>query len=298
MITTTTSARAAVLATLAATLLHPAAASAANEPPPPFQPCTAFQTPWLPNAHSHNDYENRRPLCDALFNGHTSVEADIWYVKNIAGEESLRVGHTSPVAGRLDQLYLDKLRGVIAYNKKRYGKKAVLPGYDGRFQLLVDIKSTGQDARRAFELLHQMLRHQYGTMVTRWHDGRKIPGLVDVVVTGNRPANPVIEGRRFVGIDGEASELSGPHRMGRCKRVPLVSGAWTDAYNDPAVLRRLVRTASSRGQYFRVYHADRSTWQKLYDAGVHYIDSGLHPAALRAFLKDKQQVAPPSPCIP
>ncbi|MEU4508744.1 hypothetical protein AB0G05_04545 [Nonomuraea wenchangensis] len=298
MTTTTTWARAAALATLAATLLHPVAASAAKEPPPPFQPCRAFQKPWLPNAHSHNDYENRRPLCDALYNGHTSVEADIWYVKNIAGEESLQVGHTSPIAGRLDQLYLEKLRDVIAYNQKTYGKKAVLPGYSGRFQLLVDIKSTGPEARRAFELLHQTLRDHYRTMVTRWHDGRKFSGQVDVVVTGNRPANPVIDGRRFVGIDGEASELNGPHRMGRCKRVPLVSGAWTDAYDDPAVLRRLVGTANARGQYFRVYHADRSTWQKLYDAGVHYIDSGLHPAALRAFLKDKGRVTPPSPCIP
>ncbi|MFI6741666.1 hypothetical protein ACIBI9_52895 [Nonomuraea sp. NPDC050451] len=135
-------------------------------------------------------------------------------------------------------------------------------------------------------------------MVTRRHDGRKISGRVDVVLTGNRPTNPVIDGWRFVGIDGAASELNGPHRMGRCKRVPLVSSAWTDAYNDPAVLRHLVRTANSRGQYFRVYHADSGTWQKLYDAGVHYIDSGLHPAALRAFLKDKQQVRPPSPCIP
>ncbi|RBQ21351.1 hypothetical protein DP939_01125 [Spongiactinospora rosea] len=280
----------------------PASATTAEpitkEPPPQLQLCTAFQQPWLPNAHSHNDYNHRRPLCDALFNGHTSVEADIWYVRNIADQESIQVGHSAPSGSTLNELYLNKLRAVIEHNHEKYGSRTVLPRYHGRFQLLIDIKSTGREGARAFEMLHQMLRDRYRTVVTRWHNGRKIPGPVDVVVTGNRPVDPVIDNWRFVGIDGSGQELNGRHRPGRCKRVPLVSSPWTDAYNDPAVLKRMARTASARGQYFRVYHASEDSWQKLYAAGVHYIDSSLHPAALRHFLKGKRPVVAPRPCIP
>ncbi|NVJ48512.1 MAG: hypothetical protein HWE07_15355, partial [Cytophagia bacterium] len=37
------------------------------------------QTP-LPRAHAHNDYEHERPLFDALENGFTSVEADVYLI--------------------------------------------------------------------------------------------------------------------------------------------------------------------------------------------------------------------------
>ncbi|MFI6741667.1 hypothetical protein ACIBI9_52900 [Nonomuraea sp. NPDC050451] len=60
------------------------------------------------------------------------MEADIWYVKNLADEESLWVGHTSPTTGRLDELYLNKLRDVIDHNQRKYGSPTVLPRYYGR----------------------------------------------------------------------------------------------------------------------------------------------------------------------
>lgn len=40
--------------------------------------------------NSHNDYERKRPLFDALRWGCTSVEADVW---SFEGEEDLFVGH-------------------------------------------------------------------------------------------------------------------------------------------------------------------------------------------------------------
>jgi hypothetical protein len=42
----------------------------------------------LANAHAHNDYEHKRPLFDALDNGFTSVEADVFLV-----DGKLLVGH-------------------------------------------------------------------------------------------------------------------------------------------------------------------------------------------------------------
>src|SRR5688500_18169484 len=45
--------------------------------------CAVEIAPALPNAHSHNDYEHKRPLLDALANGFTSVEADIYLVEGL-----------------------------------------------------------------------------------------------------------------------------------------------------------------------------------------------------------------------
>src|SRR4051812_22414032 len=65
-------------------------------------------------AHSHNDYEQTRPLFDTLAHGFLSVEADIWFQN-----EKLLVAHT-PLAWKPDRtlqsLYLDPLRERVKRN--------------------------------------------------------------------------------------------------------------------------------------------------------------------------------------
>src|SRR5271154_2391532 len=68
---------------------------------------TAPITP-LRHTHAHNDYEHTRPLFDALDQGFTSVEADIYLV-----DGQLLVGHTRSSLKperTLEKLYLDPLR--------------------------------------------------------------------------------------------------------------------------------------------------------------------------------------------
>ena len=44
----------------------------------------------LANAHAHNDYEHERPLLDALDQGFTSIEADVFLVEGqVAGGSQL-----------------------------------------------------------------------------------------------------------------------------------------------------------------------------------------------------------------
>ena len=87
----------------------------------------------LPAAHAHNDYEQKRPLFDALDHGFGSVEADVFLVK---GE--LLVGHTFLQLQRertLERLYLDPLRALIKQNGgKVYRDGPVL-------WLLIDVKT-------------------------------------------------------------------------------------------------------------------------------------------------------------
>jgi hypothetical protein len=75
----------------------------------------------LVRAHSHNDYEQKRPLLDALEQGFCSIEADVWLV-----DGELRVAHDLAAArpGRtLEKLYLDPLLARANQNGGR-----VFPG--------------------------------------------------------------------------------------------------------------------------------------------------------------------------
>src|SRR4051812_6754640 len=86
----------------------------------------------LANAHAHNDYLHSRPLFDALDNGFTSVEADIYLV-----DGNLLVGHNRDALKperTLESLYLAPLAERVHQNGGH-----VYPNTT-RFFLLIDIK--------------------------------------------------------------------------------------------------------------------------------------------------------------
>src|SRR5215475_3841962 len=86
----------------------------------------------LENAHAHNDYLHDRPLFDALDQGFTSVEADIFLV-----DAQLLVGHTRGALKpdrTLESLYLAPLAERVHTNGGHvYAKPS-------RFFLLIDFK--------------------------------------------------------------------------------------------------------------------------------------------------------------
>src|SRR5947207_10532669 len=87
----------------------------------------------LIRAHAHNDYEQKRPLFDALERGFCSIEADVWLV-----DGRLLVAHDRKNARperTLEALYLDPLRERILQNGGRVYR-------DGpTVTLLIDVKS-------------------------------------------------------------------------------------------------------------------------------------------------------------
>src|SRR6267143_1236051 len=85
--------------------------------PPPVRPMTV--------AHSHNDYEQPRPLLDALALGYRSVEADI-----LLRDGELWVSHKGrSFLGTLRELYLDPLQARMDGGKmKRAAVTVILTG--------------------------------------------------------------------------------------------------------------------------------------------------------------------------
>jgi hypothetical protein len=113
----------------------------------------------LANAHAHNDYEHARPLLDALEQGFTSIEADVYLI-----DGQLLVAHNlSDVAAErtLEALYLSPLREIVRQNEGRVYR-------DGpTVTLLVDIKS---DGKATYAVLSELLT-KYASMISETREG-------------------------------------------------------------------------------------------------------------------------------
>ena len=236
----------------------------------------------LPQAHAHNDYEHDRPLFDALDRGFTSVEADIHLV-----DGALLVAHDRPDTTpdrNLQALYLDPLRDRVKANGG-----SVFPGYDGEFQLLVDIKA---DGAAAYEVLDKIVRDPaYSGVFTQYVNGEVVPGPVTIVLSGDRPRD-VMEGQddRFAFYDGR---INGADDLGigaDANLVPLVSQNWTNEFSwigiggmpddQRAKLHKIVDDAHAAGQRVRFWATPdmplpnrEAVWRELVDAGVDHINT-------------------------
>jgi len=242
----------------------------------------------LSQAHAHNDYEHDRPLQDALDHGFTSVEADVWLV-----DGELLVGHdlADVRPGRtLESLYLAPLADRV-----RHSAGSVYRGWDGTFQLLIDVRSA---AGPTYAAVHEALR-QHRAMMTTWRSDRVRHRAVDAVISGNRDlaamsAQPV----RYAGYDGRLPDLT----VGIPATVmPLVSDNWTKYFtwqgvgpmptDERARLRALVAGAHAQGFRIRFWatpdqagEARDAVWSELLDAGVDHLNTD-DLAGLEEFLR-------------
>lgn len=260
------------LAVTAATLALALPTGTALAAPAPVE----MGTP-LPQAHAHNDYEHERPLLDALEQGFTSVEADVWLV-----DGELRVAHDSwevADAPTLEEAYLDPLTEIASPNGKE-----IYPGYDGDVQLLIDIKSEGPATWRAVEA--ELAEHS--RIFTRVHRGKVKDRAVEAVISGNRPrAEMEAATTRYSFYDGRSTDLdSGTDAA----LMPLVSDNWTKLFTWQGVgempaaererLHDYVAGAHRDGYRVRFWatndiagEARTNLWRELRDAGVDHINT-------------------------
>ncbi|NGN91206.1 hypothetical protein G5C66_00430 [Nocardioides sp. KC13] len=262
----------AVLA--AAAFLSPAAAAAGTTDS--TRTTAELGTPH-PQAHAHNDYEHERPLFDALEHGFTSVEADVWLV-----DGELLVAHDAvdlDPARTLEGLYLAPLKELV----KGKGRD-VYPGYDGTFQLLIDIKNTGEATYSAIE----KELAGYEELFTRYENGVVKDGPVEAVISGDRPLETMRSAtRRLSFYDGRMGDL----RSGMpASLMPLVSDNWTKVFTWQGIgpmpeterrkLHEIVDHAHSQGYRVRFWAtpdadgpAHEAVWTELLAAGVDHINT-------------------------
>ena len=209
-------------------------------------------------AYAHNDYENRRPLLDAVEAGYSGVEADYFLVSGrlLVGHDPNRLNWTRT----LQTIYLEPLRDVA----RRQGPLCQ-PGR--RFLLNIEAK---QNSRAAFDSLQAVL--------SRYPDLFGSNGWVEVILVGwTPPIDSVGDARIQYRVRRGAQIDSIPPDP----RITLISVRYSDLirYPDRSTRFERVMTALGRqrrvvpGRRLRVYEVPYSSvvYQALLNAGVDLI---------------------------
>jgi hypothetical protein len=235
----------------------------------------------LKRAHSHNDYEHKRPLLDALDQGFASVEADIFLT-----EHGLLVGHAKvdlKPERTLRKLYLDPLRERVKANGGRVQRGEAV------FHLLIDVKT---EAKTTYAALAKELT-EYADMLTVTRDGKTTVRAVTIVVSGNCDRDGIAaEKVRYAAIDGRPKDLDGSDPA---ELVPWVSASWSSLFKwngagampdaERSKLRDHVKKAHAQGRLVRFWGTPDAepAWSEQLTAGVDLINTD-RLAELRQFL--------------
>jgi hypothetical protein len=235
---------------------------------------------------SHNDYEQERPLFQALELGYQMIEADIHLI-----DGNLYVSHDHPEdlerTPLLQDLYLDPLAEHI---ERMDGE--VLPESDVPFYLVIDVKT---EAETTYRVLTDVLE-PYRELFTRKKDGEFIHGPVRLLISGNRPQLTEDEPDRIALIDGRIPDIG----TGLSSDVyPMISDNWNNYFNwdgtgempaeEYEELVSITERVHEEGKMIRFWATPdlESVWEVLLDAGVDVINvddlQGLHD-----FLQDKR----------
>jgi glycerophosphoryl diester phosphodiesterase len=238
----------------------------------------------LPNAHSHNDYEQSRPLFLALENGFTSFEADIHLI-----DGELYVTHDHPETLNpnltLKALYLEPLKKRIELNKGR-----VYANYNKPVYLLIDVKTEAKSTLQALE--RQVAA--YAGMVAHKSNPQ---GALKIILSGNRDMDYLLKDtKQFIRLDGRPSDLP---KKNDAQKMPLISEnygklvSWKGqdeiSSKEFRVLADLAEEAHRQGKLFRLWATpeDEKVWETLLKAGVDLLNTDDLPR-LRAFLTTKE----------
>lgn len=239
----------------------------------------------LPHAFAHNDYKHPAPLYDALGNGFTHIEADVY----LRGGKLL-VSHNPPFLHRhrtIQELYLDPLYTMLM-SKKDQPQTAM-----DSIVLMVDIKSRG---RRTYAALKKVLEHYRTILSTR--DGDKINrSNLTVVLSGHRPLSVLSnESSRMVFADEDLLKVSRTNSnpemftMASCKYSHLIK--WRGKGELPAFeklrLEKLVSLAHTLGTKVRLWASPENerVWTQLRNCGVDLINTDKLVALRRFFSTD------------
>jgi len=241
------------------------------------------QTTPLPNAFAHNDYSHTRPLYDALDNGYTNIEADIFLKDN-----EFVVAHINPFfkQGRtLELLYLKPLMELISKNGGR-----IYPSYDSPVILMIDIKTGAEPTYRALKPLLE----RYRSILTRYEDGKIYPKQVTIVLSGNKPFKSIrVESNRLAFIDEDLraanrdTSSANIYTMASCKYSKLIK--WNGEGIMPAaeklLLQKYVGIAHKYGKKVRLWASPENltVWKELLNCGVDLINTD-NLALLKNFL--------------
>jgi len=251
-------------------------------------PVSAQRLP-LHHGYAHNDYHHKRPLYEALGNGYTYIEADIYLWRN-----QLIVAHVIPqlrLHKTLESLYLAPLFNCI----NGTDRKNTIP--DAPITLMIDIKSGSEPTYQALAALLE----KYHEILSEYHDGQIIQRQVTIVITGHKPiALLKAQQSRLAFIDEDLMQVqkdtltTNLYQTASCRYSRLLK--WTGRGDFPAEERRIlcdyVIQAHRYGKKVRLWASPENpvVWNTLLECGVDLINTD-RLTDLKEFLNDRQVIA-------
>ncbi len=231
------------------------------------------------NAHSHNDYAQKRPFFLA-YNAHFgSIEADIWAVNG-----TLFVAHDSSditPSQTLESLYLKP----IAELYKKAGGKAWIDN-PSTFQLLIDLKTATEPT---LSLLVELLKKYPGIF-----DSDRNKNAIAVVITGNRPMPS--EFNKYPNNISFDANTTLHYEQSQLKRVALFSGNLADfvhwrgkeaiSRDEQLKLTQIIDSVHGLQKKIRFWNAPdtRFAWGQLMKLRVDYVNTD-HIKELATYLE-------------
>jgi len=239
-----------------------------------FAGAACAQNAPLVNAFAHNDYQHKRPLFEALSNGYTYIEADVYVHSN-----KLVITHVLPAihhSRTLEGLYLKPLADYIQNNKGE-----VYTGYTGQVTLMIDIKS---DANKTYALLKPLLE-KYRSILSGYQNGILKTAPVRIVFSGNKPFDTLRnDPDRLAFIDEDLRKIDrdtikneNMMAMASCKYSKLLSWKGSGILSDRERTRltAYVADAHRHGAKVRLWSSPDSqvVWKQLLACGVDLINT-------------------------
>lgn len=236
----------------------------------------------LPNAYAHNDYWHKRPLHDALNNGFTNVEVDIF----LRGDK-LVVAHICTFFKKkrtLEELYLKPLLNYVEENDKK-GQRI----NNNPITLMIDIKT---DANKTYKAL-VLLLEKYKSILSGYENCQLNLRQVTVVITGHKPYELIkLRESRFAFIDEDLKQTgkdssANIYPIASCKYSSLLK--WKGRGSIPARERQrlefYVAKAHKLGRKVRLWASpeNKNVWNELLKCNVDLINTD-QLVALKNFL--------------
>ncbi len=219
------------------------------------------------NGHSHNDYEQKRPLKTAFEAKMGSIEADVYWVNN-----NLYVAHEAKdinPSKELDKLYLKPLAKAIR-KKKAY-----------QMILLIDVKS------QADSTLDAIVKH-----ISKYLAFIKANCPIQFVISGNRPLPDKWSSYpNFIQFDGRPSENYTPEEWKRIGMVSQSFGSYTkfgqkdinqETFDKMKATVDAIHAKKKKVRFWATPDS-KAVWDALAKMDVDFINTDT-PTALRAFL--------------